>query len=249
MSANLGHQNESDIIAVLNGTNIAKLPRHFREFIERLFGTDQGVLDVHKPNNEQKGDIGITLKGVTKYISIKSGDSNSFHSEHISTFIPFLRSIGINETTLKTIVLFHYGDNTLNGTGPIRFSSQQLRRFYHDRFERASLELSQPSKLAPIIDRCVTRGRFPSNQLIAGIYHGTIASGFFIATNQINQILLRTTHRRKNGTINMGMLTYQPGSRNLWGIPGSEQKREQSEIRWRSFIKDAQAQLRFGSDL
>lgn len=238
MGANQGHTNEYEIIEALNGKCVDQLPKHFSQWLIKLGFANEDILNVKKLNNEQKADICIKSTSITKYISIKSGSSNSFHSEPINIFIPYLRSLGISENTLKTIVLYHYGDNTYDGTGPTRFTSAELRRVYPQKFKLANEELSQTSIIKAIITRCITKGRFPTNYVIDGIYHGTVEQGIFVSTKAIYQILLRKKYRRKNGTINIGMLTYQPGSRNLWGIPGSEQKRSQSEIKWRSFSYD-----------
>ncbi len=245
MGANNGHANEYEIISKLDGKKISQLPQHFSSWLSNLFPDHSGVLEVKKLNNEQKADISINIGKTIKYISIKSGSSNSFHSEPIATFIPFLRSIGISEVTLKTIVLFHFGDNTFDGTGKTRFTSAELRRAYQTRFKQASDELSENEIIKAIIERCITKGRFLTNYVVDGIYHGTEKEGFYISTESIYRILQRKSHRSKNGTINIGMLTYQPGSRNLWGIPGSEQKRSQSEIKWRSFIRDVYDFKRF----
>lgn len=111
MGSNNGHANEQEIIRALNGKKIKDLPGHFSSWLYELFICSDTILEVKKLNNEQKADISIRCANSIKYISIKSGGSNSFHSESITTFIPFLRSIGVSEKTLKTIVLFHYGDN------------------------------------------------------------------------------------------------------------------------------------------
>ncbi|MDY0100808.1 MAG: hypothetical protein WCZ47_03585 [Bacilli bacterium] len=245
MGKNDGHQNEYEIIEVLNKKKIDKLPNHFKKWIQKLFQVDKGTLYVNKLNNEQKADIVLKVGEVNKYISIKSGNSNSFHSEQINTFIPFLREIGISESTLKTIVFFHYGDNTLDGSGPIRFTSNDLRKTHSKWFKLASDELSQDNIMKHVIERFITKGRYKANFTINGIYHGTKDDGFFLPTKLIYQILLRKKHVWKNGTINFKMLSYQPGSRNLWGIPGSEQKRNNSEIKWRSFKKDALNEIKF----
>lgn len=243
MGTNNGHENEQEIIELLSGKRISDLAPHFKQWLIKLFPNCNAYLKVKKLNNEQKADIEILCGNEKRYISIKSGDSNSFHSENIKTFIPFIRSLGVSESTLKTIVFFHYGDNTFTGLGPTRFTSKELRRVHARAFNSASRELSQPLFMKEIVNRVIIKGRYETNYPIDGIYHGTIGDGFFLSTKQINRILLRKSHQRKNGTINIGMLTYQPGSRNLWGIPGSEQKREQSEIRWRSFLKDAKSQI------
>ncbi|MDY0277901.1 MAG: hypothetical protein RBQ97_07435, partial [Acholeplasma sp.] len=106
MGANNGHNNEYEIIDALNGKCVNQLPNHFSKWLAKLGFASEEILNVNKLNNEQKADICIKSVSITKYISIKSGSSNSFHSEPINIFIPFLRSLGVSENTLKTIVLY-----------------------------------------------------------------------------------------------------------------------------------------------
>ena len=143
MGANNGHMNEYEICDALNGKRVNQLPKHISSWLTKLGFASEEIVNVKKLNNEQKADICLKSATITKYISIKSGGSNSFHSEPINVFIPFLRSLGISENTLKTIVLYHYGDNTYDGTGPTRFTSAELRRVYPGKFKQASDELSQ----------------------------------------------------------------------------------------------------------
>jgi len=235
---NKGHANEVEMISLIHGKYLENLPHNTQSWMKQLFGRDHGFVTAIKLNNEQKADILITLDGVKKYLSIKSGESNSFHAEQIKTFIPFLRNIGVSNKTLKTIVYYHYGDLTLNGTGPTRFSSAQLRMYHQDYFKQASEELSQAHLLKPIIERTIMQGRYDTNYQIDGVYYGTPEAGYFLHSKDILNILTRKSYRRKNGTINISMLTYQPGSRNLYRVSGGDIKREQSVIKWRSFKDD-----------
>ncbi|MFA5649195.1 MAG: hypothetical protein WC951_12935 [Bacteroidales bacterium] len=242
---NNGHENEVNIISVLNRKTINELPKHFNVWLIKLFKEHDKPMFVYKLNNHQKADIGIKVNRTTKYISIKSGANNSFHSEPIEYFIPFLRSIGVREHTLKTIVFFHYGDNTLDGTGQTRFTSREMRRTMNKFFKLASKELSETKIIKEVIMRTIIKGRFAENVEIDGIYHGTAEAGFFLPKNLIYKILLREKYVRYNGTINIKFLSYQPGCRNLYSTPGAEEKRGNSVIKWRSFIKDATNELKF----
>ena len=143
MGANNGQTNEYEISHALNGKRVKQLPKHLSKWLIKLGFEEEELLYVKKLNNEQKADICIKSAKITQYISIKGGSSNSFHSEQIQTFIPFLRSLGVSETTLKTVVFFHYGDNTLNGTGRTRFTSAELRRKHAKYFNKVSKELSK----------------------------------------------------------------------------------------------------------
>ena len=91
----------------------------------------------------EKPDLILTLNGEIKFISVKSGRSVSAHEESLTSIIPFLRSLGVNDHILKTIVYFHYGDGTLDGTGLSRFTSNDLRRVMNSYFLEASHYLSK----------------------------------------------------------------------------------------------------------
>lgn len=156
-----------------------------------------------------------------------------------------MRSVGVSERILKTIVFFHYGDNTLTGTGKIRFTSQEMRRTMNKHFKLASKELSETKIMKKVIIRTIIKGRFNDNVEIDGIYHGTANDGFFLSQKLIYKILLSKKYVRYNGTINFKFLSYQPGCRNLSIIPGAEEKRQSSVIKWRSFLNDATNELKF----
>ncbi len=156
-----------------------------------------------------------------------------------------MRSVGVSEHILKTIVFFHYGDNTLTGTGKIRFTSQEMRRTMNKHFKLASKELSETKIMKKVIIRTIIKGRFNDNVEIDGIYHGTANDGFFLSQKLIYKILLSKKYVRYNGTINFKFLSYQPGCRNLSIIPGAEEKRQSSVIKWRSFLNDATNELKF----
>lgn len=243
MAQNNGNQNERDIVALLNGKRVNELPDHFRVWLKTFYEDENTKLRVSKLNNEQKADIFISNGKIKTYISIKSGTGNSFHCEQIATFIPFLRSIGVSERTLKTIAFFHYGDRTLNGTGRIRFTSAELRRSIPSFLKSANQELTKTEIMEHIIERCIIKGRYPNNFKIDGVYHGTVDEGFFVPAALIYKILSYRTHIRKNGTLNMHMLSYQPGCRNLSRIAELEPERNTSKIMWRSFEKDARIAL------
>jgi hypothetical protein len=238
MAVNKGKTNELDIINMINLRSLEKMPKGLQNMLVLLF--QSGMNDKFKAfkiNNEQKADIAIDLGSVRKYVSIKSGQDNSVHSESVVSLIQFLRTLGITQQTLKTILFFHYGDGTLDGSGLSRFTSAEIRKTHHRFLKAASRELSQPKHLRALIERFIVKGVDPTNVAIDGIYYGDTERGFFITTKDIYRIIIAKRHK-VNGSINMGVLTYQPGSRNLWGIVGSEQKRQYAEIKWRHLDYD-----------
>ena len=56
-----------------------------------------------------KGDVYLQINNEIKYLSIKSGNTDSMHFESIVSFILFFRKLGVSEKTQKILLLFHYG--------------------------------------------------------------------------------------------------------------------------------------------
>lgn len=239
MGHNQGFENEHIIINALNGQLVNALPIGLRKMMTFLFPQGGiGRIEVGKLNNEQKADIYIAFNNQRKYLSLKSGNHLSFHAEPVELFIGFLRTLGITNKTLKTLLFFHFGDRTLNGQGSIRFTSDELRRTHYSYFKDASIELSKPEVMKAIIHRTIIQGRFSNNYPIDGVYYGDPIGGKFISITYIKQMLLAKKYQRKNGTINLRSLTYQPKGRNLFRYPNAEPMRFVSVIKWRSFPQD-----------
>jgi hypothetical protein len=53
-------------------------------------------------------------------LSIKSGTGNSVHQENIFQFVEFLSTLNANQHQIDSLLFFHWGDGTLDGTGDIR---------------------------------------------------------------------------------------------------------------------------------
>jgi hypothetical protein len=239
MGQNLGIENEHNILQTLQGKRDEELPAALKHMVNRLFGNGQSSpIFVSKLNMEQKADFTIQMGQVKKYVSIKSGDYLTFHSEPIETWIGFLRTLGVSSSTLKTLLFFQYGDRTLNGTGTMRYRAEAMRHDHQVHFDRASKELSQPHLMVPIIERAILKGRFADNHPIDAIYHGDENEGKTVLSHEIQAILLAKKYQRKNGTINLTRLTFQPKVRNLFYYPNAEAFRHVSVIKWRSFRQD-----------
>ena len=59
----------------------------------------------------------IEYKGNRKYISLKSGKADEIAQEGIKNFVLYLRKCGLSKRSQKTILLYHFGDGTNDGSG------------------------------------------------------------------------------------------------------------------------------------
>jgi hypothetical protein len=213
------------------------LNKSLKNLILSLFPDSEGILSCQKGYPHEKPDLVIRLGDKTKYVSVKSGRSISVHEESLSTLIPFFRSLGIPEHILKTIVYFHYGDGTLDGSGPTRFTSNDLRRVCNSYFKEAASYLAARRFVVPFFERFVFRGIDPNGHEVDAIYYGDEHKGFFASKEEILKSVSRNPYRH-TGTINLGPLNYQPAVRNFYGYGEEEKRRNEAEIKWRGLAYD-----------
>ena len=128
MSKNPGLLKEDEMVFMFNNKKIKELSKHGQFIISELFGPVKLTkkLKAAKTTDFIKPDFYIEYNKQRKYISLKSGRSQTIHTERIDTVIKYFRELGISERTLKIIVAYHYGDGTYNGTGEKRLSYHEL---------------------------------------------------------------------------------------------------------------------------
>lgn len=125
-----GYLTEQFVVNYLNGRKIKNLNILYLEMIETLFTniTPEDIIIAWKNPFKQKTDLFIKINGETKRISIKSGIKNSVHVEPISEFIHFLIKNNIERKYIISYLKYHYADGTTNGSGIIRYSSEEYKK-------------------------------------------------------------------------------------------------------------------------
>ena len=56
-------------------------------------------------------------------MSLKSGSQNSVHVEKLKDFIKFLDIEGVEQNIIDSLMMYHYGDDSIKGDGKIRYSA------------------------------------------------------------------------------------------------------------------------------
>ena len=125
---NRGIKIEYELVNVFNNRKYGDLNEFHQSIVKRIFPNiiESDLIFSGICNRYSKPDIYIEVSNVRKYISVKSGRSDSMHFESIKDFIIFLRKFGISIQTQKTILFFHYGEGTLDGTGNTRIGVEEL---------------------------------------------------------------------------------------------------------------------------
>lgn len=92
-----GNINEINIVKNLNNFLYKNLNNNLKEFIkyiclkESILLNENTLIKSGLLNNQSKGDIYIKINNKIFYISIKSGQGNSFHQEKCDTFIKYIK--------------------------------------------------------------------------------------------------------------------------------------------------------------
>lgn len=238
---NNGINNENNIINSLNGKAYLELNNNLKTFIRYLFKDikDNDVIISGKIKGVVKVDIFVEVNSNKKYISIKSGSENSIHAERIDSFILFLKENKVKDTILDYLKLYHFGDNTTNGTGLKRYSAEECKFKYFKEIMIFNKYVSYNNLLIKIIDRFLFIGNKNNKYIVDALYYGN--ENYAIWANR-EEILDYLTNNKCYyiRTIHFSSLTYQNLCRNIDKRNKSEHRRNYLQIKWFSIVSDLQ---------
>ena len=169
-----GFFKEDEILYHLNNHKIKELNNNLRYVMKVLYGPldNEEVVTCEKTTGFIKPDIIITYKGIKKAVSIKSGKSEFIHEGWVKDIVLYLRSLGVSKNTQKAILLYQYGDGTLDGSGePMEFA--KVRYLYDDIVREANKELNKDRDfVVSVVSHLMFLGNKENAILVDAIYHG-----------------------------------------------------------------------------
>lgn len=240
MANNHGRLNEDELMINLNGKKVSELNPNLKHLMSELFG----ALDINKtikciqPEDYIKPDLIIEYDGHKKGLSVKSGATDFVHREYISTFIDFLKKLGISQKTLNTILLFQYGDDTIDGTGKRRMPFEEIRYRQQARIREANIELNKNNELIyKVIERTVFDGIGENKEKADAIYHGDVFDGTVITRYQVQKHIMRKDWD-KYEHLHIGPLFIGPHARYVNSEIKNENSRNRINVRWNGLIMD-----------
>lgn len=240
MPNNHGRLKEDEMMINLNGKKVSEITPNLFHMMEELFGAlePNEVITCTQPEDYIKPDLLITYKGITKGISMKSSTSENVHTEYVSTFIDFLESIGVSKETRDTILLYHFGDGTKDGTGSNRMSLDEVRFRYRDLIKKANTELNEdPEIITKIVDRLVFDGVNPNAAKADALYHGDIYYGIVITRKQVHKHILRKVWD-KYDNLHVGPLFLRAHARYVGVEVRNEKYHQHIDAKWARLIAD-----------
>ena len=236
---NNGLENEQDIIKVLNGKTYDELPDFWKrrmKQLERNFPTDQKI-ECYKCVYNQKADIGIRMNNYRYNISIKSGYFVSVHNERISSFTGFLRSLGVSDELINVLKYYHYGDETLDGTGKVHYNLETIKSKMKDKIEEFNRCVNEPEILKHIIIRFLCAGTPFQKSYVTHIFFGTAEYGEMLDVKTIIGYIM-SGYSINTDSIHFGPFIYTPAYRGLENFDANNVRRYYINIKWPSINRD-----------
>ena len=240
MPTNQGTFKEQEMVERLNNKKISELSNNLKTLMIALFGVldDKGLVQCKLIDGSRKPDFVIIYKGQKRYISMKTGRAEVVHEEYIDTFITFLRSLGVSERTLETMLLYQYGDGTIDGSGEDRYNYNLLRVMLDTRIKEANEELNKDKELLiKVIDRCVILGTVEDPIPIDAIYFGDYVFGEVATKRQIlRHIKIKNWDWMNN--LHIGPIQIRPHARYIGKEIKNPMYRKRTECYWANLSSD-----------
>ena len=227
-----GYKNEYEFVDYFDGKKIKKLDPITQALFMKIYGkiSNDSLVKCYINLNKQKSDIIVSINGIRRYISIKKGVKNSVHAEPISTFVNFLKENGMKYELIKKVLLYQYGDGTLNGKGEKRLSSKEYYENHKKDIQEINDFFNKEQFIKKAIDRFVLYGN-NSDKPIDAIIYGVVNDYVWITREEIININLKHKNISKTG-LSIGGLFYQPMNRCLNYNSKYEKERHCIQLKW-----------------
>ena len=198
----------------LNNKIYDDLSCNFRKFVMEMYPNikDDDLVSC-KTYYGSKIDIVITVNGETKNISLSRGDIVCIHRERIYSFLLFLKSIEVSNKSLTSLLYYHFGDGTTDGSRPgIKCHGQLLAIEYADEIAYVNEEFENKELLAKVVDHVLINER--TGKKVDYFYHGDVRTGIFASAEEVKRNLLEEKNNFQHAFMRIGTMNFMPLHRN-----------------------------------
>ncbi len=240
MHTNIGFYNEVEMIMMFNNKKFSELSNNGKYIIREIYGHphDDDIIHARKVEEFIKPDFIVEMNGVEHFISMKSGSSEALHQEYVKNFCAFLKDNDISDETIETILLYQYGDGTLDGTGKERMEYNQLRYVLSERINNANKDLNVNKEFVlNVINRVIFKGTNINNQEADYLYHGNTDYGILVSKGQMMKHCSRKDWDWMNN-LHIGPLQLRPHARYIGKPIIKPLSRERLEFYWAKYYAD-----------
>ncbi len=238
---NDGFTNETELRDYINNNNWDTYNQNIKNLLEFLFGdklvTGKSFI-AEKCVGQVKPDLVVTHNNSKKYISIKKGSGNSVHQEKISVFFPFIEGL-FGKKALNNLKIFHYGDDTIDDTGKIRYSASECQKKYKNEITELNKLFNEWQYLKQFLDRFLFIGNVSSTLITDIIYHGNISSGIWASRDELYSYFKENSFT--SSTLHFASLTYQVWGRNNDFTAVHPDRRYVMQVKWGRILNDLYA--------
>ena len=220
------------IINSLNGRQFNELNKNMKDLLCFLYGNsfkDNEVIVAYKGKYPSKANLVIQVGEVKKGINIKSGDTNLLHVETIESFITFLESLHLDKETTNFIKFYHYGDNTLDGSGNKKMNSEEIKFRFHNEISFYNETLNKDEIIVKIAERAMFLNMDESLYDAAYIYYGDEFQGIYASKEEVITYLLANKEEYLKN-LHFSSLSFHPLWRN--GLDNNDERMKLMAIRW-----------------
>lgn len=229
----------------LDGKTVEGLSPAMNLFITSLFpmAKSDDVVHCELCDNYEKPDLRIEVGDEVHFISLKSGGSKSLHYESIKGITLFLRSLGVSVQTQKTLLLFHYGDGTLDGTGETRLLREDVMEKYKAPIEKAMIELNRPQIVRACLKRFIFEGSEKRVHAAEFLAFGDPTTFLTVSKDEVFDFVMRQRYDYIR-SFHVGPMIFAPWKRNVERVEEDEWKRGIVHVVWPYLLTDIQKMLK-----
>ena len=240
MASNTGVLNEIQIASSIDGKKLSDINFNLQTMLRRIYPNISGndIVEAKHLDDIYKTDIYVKFNDEKRYISVKMGHTTEVHSEEIHSFIDYLKSKGVSQETLDTILFHHYGDGTIDGTGTKRVNTMELTFQYKDRINKANSELNSSRELImDVFERAMVQGLDPNANRVDYFYFGTPDYGNVVCYHQISTYIHKKYWNYFN-CLHIGPFFIKPRARYVDKDIVSEYRRNLCVFYWPNLAED-----------
>ena len=144
----------------------------------------------------------------------------------------FLRQFDISVETQKTLLLYQYGDGTMDGSGEKRMTYHEVYDWLHTHIERANKELNgRFDIIISTFERVLFQGVDPTVQSAEYIYFGTADYGILVSRKQLEHHL-KTKEWGWYDNFHIGPILFKPHARYANKAIVSDERRREITFYW-----------------
>lgn len=240
MYKNPGLIKEDEFVYALNNKKYGSLSENLQFMLKKIFDqiNDEEIIHCELVPDFQKPDFKISVNGISKTVSLKSGHTTVIHEEYFKTFIPFLLEAGMSQESVDFLLYFCYADGTKDGTGIDQYDFNMLKVKYALDIKRFNKEvMNNKDLIKKVVYRCMFKGSKEQNIEADYIYFGSVKYGFLCSKKQIFRHLERRDWAYMDNP-HIGPLQLRPHYRGHNLGDYKEKRRHQMDVWWANLAPD-----------